>query len=544
MEANSLLIEALPCAYIECDDALRISEVNQKSCALLRKSREELIGRTGFDITPEARGTEFETFFDEVLRTRSRTEIVAEFPPFGGVFHMIAHPENARIHLFISDITQVSQEREEAQARAVKMEGLQNLLSVILEGLREGVIAIDTEGAVIFSNAASRDILGRSYLGADSQERQTATRPLNEAKTAEIPLDQSPLLRALNGEDVDNVIEWVQTPIDGREALVNVSASPLRDREGRITGAVAWFRDITELRHQRRQLQESERRHRSQSELLRRVIDGLHKGLVVFDRDANVVLANNFSKMFLGPDPEGLPRDELVAEYQQVDPQTGRVMSPLEYASAIAMKGTAVLERETIVRGGHLVEEVILVESSVPLRDETGEIDGAILWFRDVTNVRKMETEREELRKRLAQAQKMEAVGQLAGGIAHDFNNLLTVILGNAEALIEETQDSPKLREFGEMTSAAALRAAELTHRLLAFSRQQPLEPKITDVKALVSGLQVLIKRSLGEAIDLHVQPEPHLWTAMVDPGQLENAIINLAVNARDAMPNGGRKLA
>ena len=533
-------IETLPSAYVRCDRNWTILEANNRACAYLGMPYEALIGQNGFAAMPAALGTPFEAFLLDVLAGGQRGEITAEFAPFNGIFHMIAHPEGEVIHVFFTDVTPLALERDRAEAKAAEIAALQTLLGVILEGLREGVVATDAKGEVIFANSASNDILGRSVVGDDEADRRADSRPLYEDHVTPVPESEAPLMRALRGENVDNVIQWIKTDTGQHEALVTISATPLTDQSGAISGAVAWFRDITEAHEQGRRLEASEARHKAQSALLTRVIDGLNEGLVVFDKDAKVLVANTYSRIFLGPDPEGGRRDDLVADYRQSEVKTGRIMQPDEYASALAMRGFPVFQRETLVSGGHLREDIILVESSVPLRDEAGEIDGAILWFRDVTAARKIETEREELRKRLAQAQKMEAVGQLAGGVAHDFNNLLTVILGNAEALIEETQDTPSLREFGEVTSAAALRAAELTHRLLAFSRQQPLEPKIINVATLVAGVEVLIKRSLGETIDLHVRPEPSLWTAIVDPGQLENAIINLAVNARDAMPDGG----
>jgi signal transduction histidine kinase len=143
---------------------------------------------------------------------------------------------------------------------------------------------------------------------------------------------------------------------------------------------------------------------------------------------------------------------------------------------------------------------------------------------------------------RLRQAQKMEAVGQLAGGIAHDFNNLLTIVLGNLETARRRLGEAdPKVdRGIGQAIEAGR-RAASLTHRLLAFSRQQPLAPASLDVNRLVAGMSELMHRSLGEAVDLETILGAGLWNALVDANQLENAILNLALNARDAMPDGGK---
>ena len=150
---------------------------------------------------------------------------------------------------------------------------------------------------------------------------------------------------------------------------------------------------------------------------------------------------------------------------------------------------------------------------------------------------------REQVEESLRQAQKMEAVGQLTGGIAHDFNNLLTGVVGALDLMQRRLKQEryEKLGTYIEMALGSANRAAALTHRLLAFARRQPLDPELVDVNALITGIEDLLQRTVNEAIVLRLSLDPAAWTAMCDPSQLENAILNLAINARDAMPNGGR---
>jgi signal transduction histidine kinase/ActR/RegA family two-component response regulator len=146
-----------------------------------------------------------------------------------------------------------------------------------------------------------------------------------------------------------------------------------------------------------------------------------------------------------------------------------------------------------------------------------------------------------EAEKKLMQAQKMESIGHLTGGIAHDFNNLLQVILGNTDMLAEEMAQQPRLRGMAEMARAAAERGAELTHRLLAFARKQPLDPKPTDLNKLVANMDGLLRRSLGEQVEIESVLGGGVWNALLDAPQMENAILNLCINARDAMLQGGR---
>jgi len=150
-------------------------------------------------------------------------------------------------------------------------------------------------------------------------------------------------------------------------------------------------------------------------------------------------------------------------------------------------------------------------------------------------------TERNAAEVQLRQSQKMEAIGQLTGGVAHDFNNLLTIILGNLEMIAEECPGKATVLDMVQDALASVARGANLTQRLLAFARQQPLEPKIVDLQHLVSNMAALLGRSLGEAIQIRQDLPPGLWKTRIDPSQLENALLNLAVNARDAMPRGGK---
>lgn len=195
-----------------------------------------------------------------------------------------------------------------------------------------------------------------------------------------------------------------------------------------------------------------------------------------------------------------------------------------------------------------------------PIRDEAGVITGIFVGGYDVTELVRAKTAVEEvnaslerrvadaLRERdsieavLRQAQKMEAVGQLTGGLAHDFNNLLTGISGSLELMQTRIArgDFDSIDRYVSRAQQASKRAAALTHRLLAFSRQQTLDPKLTDINRLVAGMADLIRRTVGPAVRIEVVEADALWAAFIDPNQLENALLNLCINARDAMPEGG----
>lgn len=177
------------------------------------------------------------------------------------------------------------------------------------------------------------------------------------------------------------------------------------------------------------------------------------------------------------------------------------------------------------------------------LREPDGSLRGFVKITRDISERRHQQDALAQSQAALAQAQKMEAVGQLTGGIAHDFNNLLTVIQGSLELVGRQggTVKAESLAQQLGLARSAAERGAALTHRLLAFSRQQALAPQAIDINAHVGSMSELLRRTLGEAVGIETVLAGGLWRCFVDPNQLESALLNLAVNARDAMPNGGK---
>jgi PAS domain S-box-containing protein len=170
-----------------------------------------------------------------------------------------------------------------------------------------------------------------------------------------------------------------------------------------------------------------------------------------------------------------------------------------------------------------------------------GEVESAAGGVRHIRGAVQDISERLALQEQLRQAQRLESLGQLTGGVAHDFNNLLTVIVGNADMLVEDLAGQPQLREIADLVVQAAQRGADLTQRLLAFARRQPLEPKVVDVNRLVRAMDLMVRRTIGGHVVIKVQEGAALWAALVDPVQLDNVLLNLCLNARDAMPLGGR---
>lgn len=254
------------------------------------------------------------------------------------------------------------------------------------------------------------------------------------------------------------------------------------------------------------------------------ILDSVPTMIAYVGADGQLSWANRAYEDFLRTPVKSL-RGRTLAE--MVGPDQYRVMAPRIEA---VLTGRTVEFQVRTEEGGEPRELAVTYLPHLA----NGQVAGFFSVARDITSQRRLEIE-------LRQSQKMEAVGQLTGGIAHDFNNLLAVVIGNLQLLERPLKNDPRLCTQVATALRAALRGADLTRRLLAFSRQQVLEPRVTLANRLVRGMLELLSRSLGPAITLDTQLAADAWPVFVDPGQLENCVLNLAINARDAMPDGGQ---
>ncbi|MGH7322281.1 MAG: response regulator [Candidatus Rokuibacteriota bacterium] len=278
----------------------------------------------------------------------------------------------------------------------------------------------------------------------------------------------------------------------------------------------------------RAEAEASEGRFRESRQTLRAVIDAMPVMINAKDLTSRYIFMNHLQAELYG-----------VSEEDAVG-QTAAELLGREYGAY-----TAALDRRVIAEGKaipYFEEEYpdaqgvvhTWLTTKVPLWDAVGQVRGVATIALDLTD-------RKQLEEQLRQSQKMEAIGRLAGGVAHDFNNLLTVITGRSELLRRRLKADDPLVRHVDLIQKIAERAATLTQQLLAFSRKQMLQPKILDLNAVVAGMEKMLRRLIGEDIDLVTTPAPGLGRIQADPGQIEQVILNLAVNARDAMPDGGR---
>ena len=275
---------------------------------------------------------------------------------------------------------------------------------------------------------------------------------------------------------------------------------------------------------------------RQGEERLRVILDSTDDGILAVDASGKTIFSNRrFSELWRIPQSLSDTRDD--------DAMLGFVLEQLADPEGFLRKvkrlyGTAEIDNDTILfKDGRLFERY-----TMPMMDDDSVV-GRLWSFRDVTGRKKAEEEKEKLRAQLQQAMKMEAVGRLAGGVAHDFNNLLTAIMGNVSlAKMKLSPTDPAGGLLGEANKAAES-AASLTQQLLAFSRKQIIQPKALDLNILIADMNKMLFRLIGENIDLKTFPGEDLGAVKVDAGQFEQILVNLAVNARDAMPEGGKLL-
>jgi len=298
-----------------------------------------------------------------------------------------------------------------------------------------------------------------------------------------------------------------------------------RDREA-LSRLAAILVDALQLRLMNAVLREERRAFQEQRLLSELLIEGSAEGIFAVDRAFRCTLWNPAIAQLTG-----LPRDEVLGR-NICDVPCPLSSSRAEAALESAINGRAMGIRDEPYRRPDGTEHFFSAHLS-PLRDAEGNNIGVIGFVRDTT-------ERQQLEAQLRQSQKMEAVGRLTGSVAHDFNNLLTVVIGSLELATARARDDPKLGQLLSDASEAAVRGEKLAQQLLAFARRQRLDPQPIDVNALVLRMLPMLERTMSAKIAVRTDFDPHCRTACADPHQIEIAVLNLAINAHDAMPNGG----
>lgn len=504
-------IESLSDGFAMLDPDLNFIFMNRAAEKILGADRSTLIGRSLLDAYPVAAERTFEREFRRTLASGEVARFTDYYPPMEKWYAVEAHPTSDGLAIYFRDVTQ--QRLQGGHLRLLE-KAIEHLNDVLIITQAEPINA--PEGPlVVYANNAFPQRTGYTL----EEVLGKTPRMLQGPKTQRDRLDA---MRESMEAWEPHRTELINYTKSGEEMWVEIEIVPFADDTGYFTHWVSVQRDITDRIH-------AEEVERLSNERFATVAKAVEDVVWEWDLVTNAVWWSDVMQTRFGhpriavEETVDFLRDGIHPEDRQ------RVISKFESLMARNESKWEDEYRTSRADGSYAV----VINRAFVVRDDSGTPVRMIGTMVDIT-------EKRELDARLVQAQKLEALGQLTGGIAHDFNNLLTVIVGNSEILTQQLPAKTDAHTLAELTLAAGQRGAELTNRLLAFGKRQPLEARLVDVGQLVQSLAPLLRRTLPENIQLEVMSLCDPCLARVDPGQLESALLNLVINARDAMPEGG----
>jgi PAS domain S-box-containing protein len=438
-----------------------------------------------------------------------------------GAFYDISDRKQLQARLLALNETleaRVADRVRELAATAAQLEETERRFHMLVDAVTDyAIFMLDPAGNIMSWNPGAQRIKG--YAAEEILGRHISRFYTDEDRVKGVP--QNALEKAEQTGKFE--MEGWRVRKDGSTFWASVVINAIRDASGKLLGFAKITRDVTE----RMKAQEAIREN---AEMARDIIASAHDAFIQIDERGEVAEWNKQAETIFGWSRAEALGKQLASLIIPLADQ-GRHREGLERFRHTG-EGPIIgrrLELEALRRDRKQISVDLGITA---LRRREGYVFNA--FVRDVTEKKAVEAQ-------LRQAQKMEAVGQLTGGVAHDFNNLLTVIIGNLEHLERRLRPGQDLERNVAAALRGASRAALLTERLLAFSRRQALSPQVISANKLVVGMSELLRRTLGETISIETVLAGGLWPTFADGNQLENALINLAVNARDAMPEGGR---
>jgi PAS domain S-box-containing protein len=399
--------------------------------------------------------------------------------------------------------------------------------------VKERVLLVDDEPQVL---VALEDLLGEDFIVLKTGRPEEALEIVQRDRGIAVVISDQRMPKMTG----DELLARLGTSSEARRILVtafaDLTAVVRAVNNGKIFAYVTKPWNPDDLRQKVHKAAEHFRLAQqlaSERHLLNSIVSSLNEGIVAADRDGHCLLFNPQAEAILGMGPRDVDPETWALHYGVFSENRVDLLPASENPLLRAIRGEASPEAEVFVRNASVRGATVSI-TGTPLGGAAGGITGGVAVLRDVTRQRELEVQ-------LSQSQKMDAIGRLAGGVAHDFNNLLVVIQSYVELVRDGLPASdPGRSDLGEVLSAAR-RAASLTKQLLAFSRSETIKPVTLQLNDLVSGIEKMLHRIIGEDIELSTRLSPDLGLVRADPGQLDQVILNLSVNARDAMPSGGQ---
>jgi two-component system, cell cycle sensor histidine kinase and response regulator CckA len=507
------VLDMLPEGVVVLDADWVYRYVNPAGAAFLGTTVDALLGQDYRELYPEADGTTFQQAYARVMRAQEAETLDEYYPPWDKFFRNTVLPWHGGVAVFFSDVT------DERRAQAEQAKELE-VLQQVVDHADALIVLKDLDGRYVMVNKAVAEFLGREP--EDMIGRQTRDFFPPELADA-MEASERKVMTTERARHIEQVVELQP----GRPRALWTVRFPAYDADGVLSGVGAIYTDVTQRRETEARLADALREAAETVALLETLQSSSPVGFAFVDRDFRFVRVNDAMAALNGLSIEAHlgnhVRDVVPALWSQIEPVYAQVLETGQSITEFELGG------ETPARPGEKRDWLV---SFYPVRP-VGEPEpiGIGVVAHEVTAHRRLEAQ-------LRQAQKMEAVGQLAGGIAHDFNNVLAAVTLTAELCLQQVPDGPVRDGLARILSTAHS-ASGLTKQLLVFSRQQRVSPVPVDVGAAVEGVREILTRTLGDNIRLAVDLQP-LPPVLLDPSQLEQIVLNLAINARDAMPGGG----
>ena len=511
MSDEAIILDCVQQPFLRLDSEFRFTFVNKMAASMMGMSAADLLGKMPWEVHPEAAGTALEQGYREVKAQNTTLTFENYYEPWQRLYRVTVMPDSQAG--FVTHFADITDSKRTETALLLSEEQHR----IILQTAMDGFAVTDMEGRVLEVNDAYCRMTG--YTAEEMVTLRITDLDVNESSS-----DTADHIRRIVTHGSDR-FESRQRRKDGTVFDIEVSVQYRDTNGGRF---VCFQRDITERKGAEQELRRSE-------EFFRTIWTQAAVGVALVDfQTGRFRQVNRKYSELLGFSAERLSQLDFRTithpDDLQADLENARRLNSGEIREFTMEK--RYLRPDGSERWVRIWVSKLLQGGSVPADH--------IAIVEDITESKLAEQERAKLTGQLLQAQKMESVGRLAGGVAHDFNNLLTIINGYGELLVEGLRASDPLRHYAEEIGKAGERAARLTTQLLAFSRKQIIEPRLIDLNMTLLESVPMLQRLIGEDVALNTRLDPSLDLVLVDPNQIHQVVMNILVNARDAMSQGG----